>query len=130
MASFFKWDQPSRYDRKKEQEAAEAAAWRAVCKLVDVRDKKVCRACGRLTDPDAVGTTKRGERHHVVYRSAGGEDVSSNLVTLCAGCHNDEHRHRLEIRGNADEKLEFWRLGEDGWYLDRREIAPHVIEKD
>ena len=132
MPSFFKWDQLSRFDKKFEEQVEAAVAWSDVCRRVDWRDKRICRACGTRSDPDAMGLTKRGHRHHIVYRSAGGQDVSSNLVTLCAKCHNDEHRHHLEIRGNADEQLEFWRRSEDGWYwyLDRRESAPGIIEKD
>lgn len=136
MSSFFKWDMPSRFDKKLEDELNEAAVWTALCKVVDARDKRICRACGKHSDLDAVGLLLRGHRHHIVYLSAGGKDESSNVVTLCAKCHNDEHRHRLRIDGNADERLEFWRKvrppsGRDGvWYLARREIAPHVIEKD
>ena len=118
MPSFFKWNQPSRFDKKFEEQIEAAVAWSDVCRRVDWRDKRICRACGTRSDPDAMGLTKRGHRHHIVYRSAGGKDESSNLVTLCAKCHNAEHRHRLEIRGNADEKLEFWRRSEDGWYLE------------
>ena len=130
MPSFFKWDQPSRFDKALEKELEEAAVWTAVCKVVDARDKRMCRACGKRSELDAVGLLLRGHRHHIVYLSTGGEDVSSNLVTLCARCHNAAHRHWLEIRGNADEQLEFWRRSKDGWYLGRRESAPHVIEKD
>ena len=126
----FKWDQPSRFDKKLAEQVEAAAAWALVCRKVDARDKRICRACGKRSELDAVGLLLRGHRHHIIYLSAGGEDVSSNLVTLCAKCHNAEHRHHLEIRGNADEKLEFWRFGKDNWYLDRRESAPHRIEKD
>jgi hypothetical protein len=39
--------------------------------------------------------------------------------------------HRLRIDGDADVKLEFWRLAvDDEWYLDRREVAPGIVEKD
>lgn len=131
MTSFFKWDQPSRFDTALEKEREAAAIWATVCKVVDARDKRMCRACGKRSDLYTVGLTKRGHRHHIVYLSAGGQDVSNNIVTLCAECHNAEHRHRLRIEGDADEKLDFWILGGDGeWYLDRRELAPHIIEKD
>jgi 5-methylcytosine-specific restriction endonuclease McrA len=130
MPSFFKWDMPSRFDLAKEKEQEEAAQWKRVCKVVDERDKRVCRACGKRTDPDAVGTTRRGERHHITFRSAGGKHESGSVCLLCAGCHNDVHKRALNIRGNADDGLEFWRFDGDSWYLDRREIAPHLIEKD
>ena len=134
MPSFFKWDMKSRYDTAKEKEQVDAIAWKAVCKIVDARDKRICRACGRRSELDAIGLTKRGHRHHFMYRSAGGSDVSENLVTLCAECHGDEHMHRLYIRGeDANSGLEFWRKngsGPEDWYLSRREIGPHIVEKD
>ncbi len=126
----------SRVEDAQDRKSSQEAQWRAVCKLVDARDKRSCRACGRKSDPDAVGLLKRGHRHHIVYRSAGGEDVSSNLVTLCASCHDEEHVKRtLEIEGNADEALAFWRRatmdnGEFHWYLWRREIAVGRFEHD
>jgi 5-methylcytosine-specific restriction endonuclease McrA len=121
---------PSRYDKAKHKELAEAAQWKQVCKVVDRRDKRRCRACGHSADPNAIGITQRGERHHIVYRSAGGVDASYNVALLCAACHNEEHRHQLRIEGNADERLDIWRRDSDEWYLARRELAPYVIEKD
>jgi len=35
--------------------------------------------------------------HHVVYRSQGGKDVMSNLLTLCFGCHSAHHAGKLNI---------------------------------
>lgn len=126
----FKHDMPTRIDRaiKKKQDAE--SAWRAVCKVVDARDKRICRCCGKKTNPDDVGLL-RGHRHHITYRSAGGKDVSSNLVTLCPVCHNDEHKSRLEIHGDADVALAFYRLDEDEhWYLSRRELSVGRFERD
>ncbi len=122
----------SRVEDAQDRKSAQEAQWRAVCRVVDARDKRTCRACGRKSNPDAVGLLKRGHRHHIVYRSAGGEDVSSNLVTLCAVCHDDEHVKRtLEIDGNADDALAFWRKDENGhWFLWRREIAVGTFEHD
>ena len=132
MTTFWKWDEQSRYDAAKEKKQADAATWKAVCQVVDARDKRVCRACGKRSSLDAIGLTARGHRHHVVYRSAGGRDTSENIVTLCSRCHNDEHQHRLYIRGeDANQGLEFWLkngAGSEDWHLSRRE--PHIIEKD
>lgn len=130
MPTFWKHDQPSRYDRAKQKKQDAEATWKEVCEVVDARDKRICRACGKHSRLDACTLLERGHRHHIVYRSAGGQDVSSNLVTLCAFDHNEEHQHRLSIRGDADKVLEFWRRNEDGWYLDRKEKAPHVIDRD
>lgn len=129
--TFFKSDQPSRVDKALKRKAEDDRRWRDVCKLVDTRDDRACRACGKKANADAVGLL-RGHRHHVVYRSAGGSDDSSNLCTLCAEHHNDEHLHRLRIEGNADEKLTFWKLDPDcgTWFVWRRETAVRVFEKD
>ncbi len=35
--------------------------------------------------------------HHVKYLSRGGDDADYNMVTLCMGCHDAEHRHDLEL---------------------------------
>ncbi len=131
MPTFFKHDLPSRVDRAKEKAVKDAANWRLVCKVVDARDGRACRVCGTKTNPDAVGLL-RGHRHHIVYRSAGGKDVSENLVTLCAECHDAEHVKRsLHVEGNADEALSFWKRDRDGmWFLWRREIAVRRFERD
>lgn len=53
------------------------AGWRVVKAYVWTRARGRCEVCGRAgTDP-----------HHVVKRSAGGEDTASNVVLLCQSCH-------------------------------------------
>lgn len=98
----------TRVDIAREQKALNAKRWRAVCKAVDARDKRTCRCCGKATDPNVMGLL-RGHRHHIVYRSAGGQDDSANIVTLCARCHADVHINRMRIEGNANESLVFCR---------------------
>lgn len=126
----FKHDQESRIDLAIKRKKDADTRWRDVCKVVDARDKRACRCCEKRTNADDVGLL-RGHRHHIVYRSAGGKDISGNLVTLCAECHNDEHRCKLGIDGNADEALTFWRKNDDGlWFVSRREKAIGVWERD
>ena len=57
-----------------------------------VRQDPSCRACG-LHGSDG---------HHIVFRSAGGDDVEDNVICLDHGCHmilhhsaDDEERHRI-----------------------------------
>lgn len=127
----FKQDEPSRHDTAKANKAAEEAVWRDVCRVVDGRDGRQCRCCDKRSDPDATGLLKRGHRHHIVYRSAGGQDESSNLVTLCADCHNDEHKSRLRIDGNPDVALQFFRKDErGGWYCCREEVSVRQVRRD
>lgn len=129
--TFFKHDMPSRVDEAKEKKAADDLAWRAVCLIVDRRDGRQCRCCDKRSDPEATGLLTRGHRHHLIYRSAGGEDVSSNLATLCGSCHSDEHHNKLRIEGNPDVALTFSRQDKDGeWYIVRHEIAVRQVLRD
>lgn len=65
--------------------AEEEQAWQQVRLIVLERDGWRCRGCGEQAP--------RGELdvHHLIPRSAGGEDVASNCVTLCDGCHAGRH---------------------------------------
>ncbi|QIR16454.1 RNA-guided endonuclease IscB [Shewanella aestuarii] len=36
--------------------------------------------------------------HHIVFRSQGGTDTPSNLITLCEKCHNDLHAGKFELK--------------------------------
>lgn len=126
--SNFKHQQATRFDAADEAAKAEADIWKAVCAAVDARDKRQCRACGKRCDPNATGLLTRAHRHHIVYRSAGGPDEAWNLATLCASCHNDEHKHRLRIDGNANICLTVYRKDSDGsFYISRQEVSPHVL---
>ena len=71
------------------------------------RDRWVCRACFRRMLWQHDDPRRVGHAHHVVYRSAGGSDQPSNLVTLCAACHEQEHQHLLTIEGRPDATLTF-----------------------
>jgi 5-methylcytosine-specific restriction endonuclease McrA len=58
-----------------------------------------CRACR---------STRRGEawwyrlqRHHLVPRSLGGDDVDDNIIPLCPPCHTDYEGNGKERRGIA-----------------------------
>ena len=107
------------------------AAYRAVAKIVDKRDKGRCRVCLTRCDPDAVTLLDRAHRHHIVYRSAGGEDSDANVITLCAICHANQHRGMIDVRGNARVGVELWKNdGEGGWYLEWRETMPFIYERD
>jgi 5-methylcytosine-specific restriction endonuclease McrA len=77
-----------------ERVKAQRAAYRAVTK----RDGGRCRVCG-----------KRGaEHHHVLPRSLGGRNVTSNLLLLCATCHGYRHGGLIRISGNADSRVQVW----------------------
>lgn len=130
--TFWKSDMTTRVDERLKAEREESAQERDVYKAVDVRDRKRCRACGRKSNPDAIGLTQRAHHHHVVYRSAGGPTETWNVALVCAGCHDAEHVKRtLKIEGNADEALTFWKKDADGeWYVWRRELGVGRFERD
>lgn len=120
----------TRYTEKKERRKLDYAQQQATYRAVDRRDRGRCRACGRRCSVTAVGLLDRAHRHHVIYRSAGGPDETWNVATLCAGCHDAQHNGLLDVRGNADTGLEIWHNGADGWFLDKRELSVHRVERD
>lgn len=129
--AFSKDAMPSRVDEAADRKREDEANWRAECAKVDQRDGKACRCCDKRSDPEATGLLTRGHRHHLVYRSAGGKDVAENLVTLCAACHNDEHKNRLKVEGNPNVALQFFRKSkEGGWYCVREEISVRAVRRD
>jgi 5-methylcytosine-specific restriction endonuclease McrA len=68
------------------------------------RDGYACRACGSQEQVDV---------HHKKLRSAGGADVSENLISACRVCHSLIHAYRLFVHGDdANGKLLFERVQE------------------
>lgn len=120
----------SRAESKLETKWDEEQARRLAYRLVSTRDGYKCRVCRRRCDPDASDMLAKGHHHHITFRSKGGQDTTDNLALLCATCHADIHAYRLKLEGNPDETLEIYRLGDDGWYLSRREIRPGEVEHD
>ena len=67
------------------------------------RDRGLCQVpgCSRAA----------AHAHHIVYRSMGGPDEASNLVSLCAAHHlHGVHRGYVGVSGEAPHELR-WRLG-------------------
>lgn len=111
----------SRYEVKATRKQAKAKQWDAVCAAVDARDARCCRVCGKPSRLDATGLLERGHRHHIIYRSAGGPDLTWNLCHLCARHHHEEHTHQIRLSGDADAKggIQLERLTEAGWRTER-----------
>lgn len=85
---------------------------RAVHDLVDDRDRRTCRCCGRRGDPDAIDALGRIHRAHIRDASVGGALAPYNLVSLCWLCHALEHAKQLWFIGtdasaDADPPLTF-----------------------
>ena len=61
------------------------ADWAQVRRAVLARDSSTCQVCG------AAPSAAELDVHHLVPRSAGGQDDLGNLITLCDGCHATRH---------------------------------------
>lgn len=76
--------------------------------FVFTRDNWHCRHCNNSHNLDP---------HHVIYRSAGGEDMACNLITLCRKCHDDIHGGRIKLEivevQESDVVVKFWK--QKGW---------------
>ncbi|CAM4313856.1 RNA-guided endonuclease IscB [Vreelandella rituensis] len=59
--------------------------FKSACKT---RDKHRCRVC---SSEDSL------QVHHLVYRTNGGSDKLSNLMTLCRSCHDNHHQNGLAL---------------------------------
>ena len=62
------------------------------------RDGYRCQHCkGKTKD-------NRLEVHHIIFRSMGGSDEESNLITLCKTCHDALHRGEVELKKKGKKK--------------------------
>ena len=75
----------------RKQLAGWVAPHRSVYSATTVMDR--CEVCN-----GTVGL----EAHHIQHQAAGGDNKASNLVCLCAKCHDDHHGGRLVIQGWED----------------------------
>jgi hypothetical protein len=94
---------PSRYEEKAANAKAEARTIADVYALVDQRDGPCCRICGCYLQRGGLTILSRAHHHHITPRSLNGPTTPENLVRLCSKCHEDEHRCRIRISGDADE---------------------------
>lgn len=94
-----------RLNAKKAAALKEGRAWAAVRRHVYERDKGCCRVCGRAVALLTLNPAALAQVHHITYRSAGGMDATSNLVTLCPFCHVAEHTHNIDITGDGDGEI-------------------------
>ena len=67
------------------------------------RDNYTCQYCkGKHKD-------SKLEVHHIVFRSQGGSDEESNLITLCHTCHKDLHNGKIhpKLSGKVKGTLKY-----------------------
>jgi 5-methylcytosine-specific restriction endonuclease McrA len=65
----------------------DSSSYKNLCKQVMKRDGWKCQVCG---------SGRNLHVHHKQLRSQQGGDEESNLITLCAGCHEGLHHGHLE----------------------------------
>lgn len=68
------------------------------------RDNYTCQVCKKSKD-------KIFNTHHIIYRSKGGSDRVSNLITVCTDCHTNENHQEGEI---------LWR-----WMKDKKKVPQY-----
>lgn len=62
------------------------------------RDNYTCQCCmGKHND-------SKLEVHHIIFRSQGGSDEESNLITLCHTCHKDLHSGKITLKFSGKKK--------------------------
>lgn len=62
------------------------------------RDDYTCQHCkGKRKD-------SKLEVHHIIFRSKGGSDEESNLITLCHTCHKALHSGKIKLKLNGKVK--------------------------
>lgn len=56
------------------------------------------------------------DAHHVKSKKSGGEDVESNLVSLCRKHHQEIHQYGINKFCNLYPKFSIW-LSKNDWYF-------------
>ena len=82
-------------------------AARDLRKAVRARDGSQCQCCHIPVFVSAANPLQRAQVHHMRFKSKGGTDEMSNLVTVCAECHAKIHAHEIEVRGTHAMKVRF-----------------------
>jgi hypothetical protein len=57
------------------------------------RDGHECQNCKSKSKDNKL------EAHHIIFRSNGGSDEESNLITLCKTCHGKVHAGEIKLKG-------------------------------
>ena len=67
------------------------------------RDNYTCQCC------KGKHKNSKLEVHHIVFRSQGGSDEASNLITLCHTCHKDLHDGKInpKLSGKVKDTLKY-----------------------
>lgn len=85
-------------------EADESATRR---RAIFKRDGGRCRATRRRLKLMSDNPMAVGHVHHIVFKSAGGDDSTRNLILIAPEVHEAIHQHRMDCEGNADVSVMF-----------------------
>jgi len=91
---------PRLQDRVQQRREA-MRAWLECCRVVDARDKWICRCCGRKVRKTLTVCSERLEHHHLHGRRVAPErryDPRA-VITVCLECHGRLTRHEIAIVG-------------------------------
>ena len=58
-----------------------------------MRDNYICQNCKGKSKENRI------EVHHIIFRSKGGSDEESNLISLCKSCHDKVHNDTIALKG-------------------------------
>jgi len=72
-----------------------------------VRRMVIARDGGRCSVPGCSNSAYQ-HQHHITARSEDGGNDPSNLVLVCSSCHSLIHQGKLDVEGNAPDRL-VWR---------------------
>jgi 5-methylcytosine-specific restriction endonuclease McrA len=113
--TYFKSQLEPRFKKNAKSRRALEFSKLEVHRLVDIRDRRQCRACGQKCVSTMAAVPERWERHEIQPRSLGGKISITNTVGLCLSCHHDASPAGgkvLTISGNPQQRLRFEQGGE------------------
>ncbi len=70
----------------------DSESYRDLHRQILERDGWRCQVCGSM---------QHLQVHHLKFRSKSGDNVEQNLITLCAECHEQEHRKAARCKART-----------------------------
>lgn len=74
---------------------------------VRARDGHQCQSCHVPVSVGYANPLQHAHVHHIQFRSQGGPDAMTNLITVCAECHAKIHAHELKVVGTHASRVRF-----------------------
>lgn len=99
---------------KKRQRLDKAKAYQLVRLQVFTREKGCCRAFGDALYFEHPDPHRVGHCHHVIYKSAGGNDTVDNLIFVSWKAHTMIHEGLLDVSGDPNGFIYFTQKNRKG----------------